>query len=359
MSAGVTDSSTVRSAEAGHQGGGRAPRPASVVAAIEPTIAATTRAAALACRRWVGRGDKLAADAAATDAMRTTLGTVAGTGTVVIGEGEKDDAPMLFNGERVGDGSGTEFDVAVDPLECTDYCAEGLPGALATIAVAGSGGLWSPAPAFYMDKLVVGPAARDAIDIRDTPEANLERIAAALRRKVGELRVIILEKPRHEQLIARVRRTGAAVSTPSQGDIAGALAALLPDGSADVLMGIGGTPEGVISACAVRALGGGMQGRLAPQGEDEEHAITATGADLERILHLDDLASGDTMFAATGVTDGALVRGPWDSGGATFTESILVTAGRVRHIVEQTVEHGEAGGRRSRPPARRGQGDPG
>jgi fructose-1,6-bisphosphatase II len=334
-----TDSSTVPSAEASPRDGGHTVAPASVVAAIESTVAATTRAAALACRPWVGRGDKNAADAAATSAMRTSLGTAPGTGIVVIGEGEKDEAPMLFNGERVGDGAGPEFEIAVDPLECTDNCADGLPGALATIAVAGSGALWSPEPAFYMDKLVVGPAARDAIDIRDAPEANLERIAAALRRPVDDMRVIILDKSRHEELIARVRGTGAGVSTPSAGDVAGALAALLPDGDADVLMGVGGTPEGVLTACAVRALGGGMQGRLAPEGAEEESALAASGADLERVLELDDLARGETLFAATGVSGGALLRGPWESGGATLTESILVTAGTVRRVVEYAVEH--------------------
>lgn len=250
---------------------------------------------------------------------------------------------MLYNGERVGDGAGPEFEIAVDPLECTDNCADGLPGALTTIAVAGAGALWSPEPAFYMDKLVVGPAARDAIDIRDTPEANLERIAAALGRKVEELRVVILDKSRHEQLLASVRGAGATVSTPSAGDVAGALAALLPDGGADVLMGIGGTPEGVLTACAVRALGGGMQGRLAAQGADEERALAAADADPDRVLELDDLARGETLFAATGVTDGALLRGPWESAGATFTESILVTVGTVRRVVEYAVEHPSAG----------------
>jgi fructose-1,6-bisphosphatase II len=337
MGASVPDSSTVRRAEASPGDGDRADAP-SVVAALEPTIAATVRAAALACRPWVGRGDKNAADAAATSAMRTCLGAAPGTGIVVIGEGEKDDAPMLYNGEQVGDGAGPEFEIAVDPLECTDNCADGLPGALATIAVAGSGALWSPGPAFYMDKLVVGPAARDAIDIRDEPEANLERIAAALHRTVDELRVIILDKSRHEELIARVRGAGAAVSTPSAGDVAGALAALLPDGGADVLMGIGGTPEGVLTACAVRALGGGMQGRLAPEGADEKRALAEAGADLEQVLELDDLALGETLFAASGISGGALLRAPWESAGATHTESILVTAGTVRRVVEYAVE---------------------
>jgi fructose-1,6-bisphosphatase II len=339
----VPNSTTVPRADVSTRDGGRATGSANVVAAIERTVAATTRAAALACRPWVGRGDKSAADAAATSAVLEGLDGAPGTGIVVIGEGEKDEAPMLYNGERVGDGAGPEFEIAVDPLECTDNCADGLPGALATIAVAGSGTLWSPGPGFNMDKLVVGAAARDAIDIREGPEANLERIAAALHRTVEELRVIILDKSRNAELVARVRETGAAVSTPTQGDVAGALAALLPDGVADVLMGVGGIPEGVLTACAVRALRGAMQWRLAPQGEEEERALVAAGAHLEPVaFEFDDLARGETLFAATGVTDGALLRGPWESDGATFTESILATAGNVRRVVENSIEQPNA-----------------
>jgi fructose-1,6-bisphosphatase II len=225
---------------------------------------AATRAAAVAAARWAGGGDAHAADGAATAAMRTVLDQAPGSGTVVTGEGAKDEAPMLADGERLGRG-GRGFDIAVDPLECTDFCARGLPGALATIAVAPPGALWSPGPAYYMDKLVVGTRARAAASLDDEPETIVAQVAAALGKPVGQLRVVVLDKPRHSELIARLRATGACVSTPSAGDVAGALAVLLPDGGADMLLGIGGTPEGVLAACAARALGGDLQGRLAPQ----------------------------------------------------------------------------------------------
>ena len=305
------------------------------VRALEASVTDATREAALACWPWVGRGQAHAADAAATEAMRAALARAPGKGVVVTGEGEKDEAPMLFTGERVGSGDGPDFELAVDPLECTDFCAAGLAGALATIAVAEPGALWSPGPAFYMDKIVVSAPARAAIDIRDEPEVNLERVAAALGRRVEELRVVILDKPRHEALIGRLRELGAAVSTPADGDVAGALAALLPAGEADVLMGIGGTPEGVMTACAARALGGGMEGRLAPQRDDESVALADAGVDIERRLTLDDLVRGEALFAATGVTGGSLLRGPWDTDDATWTESIVISPpGAARRVVE-------------------------
>jgi len=292
------------------------------------------QAAALACRQWIGRGDGKAADAAATEAMRTRLASAPGRGTVVIGEGEKDEAPMLHNGEQLGDGEGPDFDIAVDPLECTDLCAAGLPGALATIAVAHSGALWAPGPAHYMDKLVVGPEARDAIDLRATPEENLSAVADALGRSVEEIIVVVLDKPRHESLIARLRTAGAAVSTPSAGDVAGALAALLPDGGADMLMGIGGTPEGVMTACAVAALGGGMQGRVAPQSEEEARALEEAGIDTDQVLGIEKLVSGPALFVATGVSGGELLRRPWHANGELLTESIVVGPDEVRRVVE-------------------------
>ncbi|MEA2358864.1 MAG: fructose,6-bisphosphatase [Solirubrobacteraceae bacterium] len=304
--------------------------------ALEPAALAAVRAAALACQAHVGRGDAAAADAAATDAMRASLATAPGVGTVVIGEGEKDDAPMLFNGERVGTALGPAFDVAVDPLECTSLCAEGLAGALTTIAFAPAGTLWSPGPAHYMDKLVVQSEARDAIDLRDEPEVNLLRIAHALGRRVGDLRVLVLDKPRHQELIERLRATGARVATPSGGDVAGALLAALPGSGVDVLMGVGGTPEGVLAACAVRALGGAMQGRLAPQRSEEAERIEAAGLDVTQVLTAEDLAAEPALFAATGVTGGELLRAPWTDGAMTFTESILIRPGSVRRIVEST-----------------------
>jgi len=307
------------------------------VRALEPAAHGATRAAALACQAWIGRGDKEAADGAATEAMRESLSTARGCGTVVIGEGEKDEAPMLHNGEQVGSGDGPEFDIAVDPVECTTFCAAGLPGALATIAFAAGGSMWSPGAALYMDKLVVGPEARDAIDITKTPEENLKLVADALDKPVQEMRVVVLDKPRHEDLIDRLRAAGAAVATPAEGDVAGALAALLPDGPADLLVGVGGTPEGVMTACAVASLGGGMPGRLAPQSDDEAKALAEADVDVDRPLLLEELVSGASMFAATGITGGELLRQPWAEGDTMLTESIVITSGGVRRIVEQAV----------------------
>jgi fructose-1,6-bisphosphatase II len=299
--------------------------------ALEPVALAATKAAARACQGYVGRGDKTAADAAATEAMRSVLSVAPGLGTVVIGEGEKDKAPMLYNGEQLGAG-GTEFEIAVDPLECTTFCAKGLPGSLATIAFASAGTLLRPGPSFYMEKLVVPSHARDAIDITDLPEANVRRIAAALGKTTDELRVVVLDKPRHTELIGRLHRTGVSVITPSDGDVAGALQAMLPSLEADALMGIGGTPEGVMTACAAKAVGAGMQGRLAPQSDEEARALAEAGIDTERALELDDLAGGPAFFAATGVTGGTLLRSPRDVDGEPVTESILISQGSVSFI---------------------------
>ena len=303
---------------------------AALLARLENTALAATREAALACQEWVGRGDGKGADGAATNAMRAELAAAPGTGTVVIGEGEKDEAPMLFNGETVGEGGSLAFDIAVDPLECTSLCAAGMPGSLTTIAMAEAGSMWDPGPAFYMDKLVAPGEARGAIDINDTPEANLERVAAALGKSVGDLRVVVLQKPRHDDLIERLRAAGAHVSTPSEGDVGGALAVLLPDGEADLAMGIGGTPEGVMTACAVRALGGAMQGKLAPQKDDEKRALE--GTDLERVLEVEDMVQGEAFFVATGVT-GGLVAAPRTQAGWHVTESMVVAAGSVKRVI--------------------------
>jgi fructose-1,6-bisphosphatase II len=298
---------------------------------LEPTALAATTGAALACQAHVGRGDKLAADGAATEAMRAALAAAPATGTVAIGEGEKDDAPMLYNGERLGAG-GPEFDIAVDPLECTTFCAKGLPGSLATIAFAGHDALLRPGPSFYMDKLVGPAAARDAIDITEPPEENLGRIAAALGKPVSELRAVVLDKPRHADLIVRLRHAGVSVTTPSDGDVAGSLQALIPTYDIDLLMGVGGTPEGVMTACAARALGGGMQGRLAPQSDAEEAALTGAGLDIHRVLELDDLVGSEAFFVATGVTGGVLLHAPRESRGELATESIVVAEGSVRFV---------------------------
>ncbi len=314
--------------------------PRGAIGMLEPTALAATTSAALACQHWLGRDDGKAADQAATEALREALASAPGRGTIVIGEGEKDEAPMLHNGEEIGTGEGASFDVAVDPLEGTSLCAKGLSGALTTIAMAGRGALWSPGPGHYMDKLVVGPAGRDAIDIDDTPEDNLARVAEALGKPVSDLCVVVLDKPRHEDLIGRLRAAGASVFTPPEGDVAGALAALLTTGSADLLMGIGGTPEGVMTACAVASLGGGMQGKLAPQKKEEAEAVAAAGMDTDTVLELEDLVSGPSLFAATGVSGEELLRAPWRSDGEILTESIVIASGRVRRIVETSQDNG-------------------
>jgi len=304
-----------------------------LLAQLENVALAATREAAIACQEWVGRGDGKAADAATTNAMRTELSAAPGTGRVVIGEGEKDDAPMLFNGECVGEGGALSFDIAVDPLECTSLCAAGMPGSLTTIALAEAGSLWEPGPAFYMDKLLTRAEARGMIDITAPPEQNLERVAEALGKPVTDLRVVVLDKPRHEDLIDRLRAAGAHVSTPPDGDVGGALQVLLPNGDADILMGIGGTPEGVMTACAAKALGGVMQGKLAPQKDDEKQALE--GTDLERVLEIEDMVDGEAFFVATGVT-GGLVAAPRVEDGWNVTESMVIAVGSVKRVVAHT-----------------------
>jgi fructose-1,6-bisphosphatase II len=309
------------------------------MAALEPTALAATRDAALACRRWVGRGRAHEADAAAAEAMRAALAQAPGSGTVVVGEGAKDDAPMLYDGERLGRGGGA-FDIAVDPLECTKLCAKGLPGSLATIAFARRGSMARLGCSFYMDKLVARAPVGDTLDLALTPEENLWRAAQALDRPVAALRVAVLDKPRHRELIERLHVIGARVTSPPDGDVAGALDALLPGGDADLLMGTGGTPEGVMTGCAARALGGWMQARLAPQREDEATALARAGLDTERVYEVEDLVTGESLFAATGVTGGALLRAPWRRDGQLCTESIVIAAGSVRRIVQAHPEEG-------------------
>ncbi len=293
-------------------------------------LARVTEAAALAAAAWTGRGDGRAADGAATDAMRAALAGVAMRGVVAIGEGEKDEAPMLFNGERVGSGAGPELDVAVDPVEGTKLLALGRPNSVAVIAAAPRGSMWRPGASLYMDKLVVGEAARDAVDVTRTPTENLHRIAEALRRPVASLAVFVLDKPRHAGLVDEIRRAGARVALHTDGDVMGALLAALPDTGVDALMGIGGTPEGVISAVAVRALRGGMQGIRAPQLDAERERLRAELPDAEmgRVLGLDDLvASDDAVFAATAITDSPFLRGVRRSGAhGVATESLVIRA---------------------------------
>jgi len=301
---------------------------------LEPAALAATRAAALACQYWVGRGSGPAADEAATEAMRAALASAPGRGTVVVGEGAKDEAPMLFDGEEVGDGGGADFDIAVDPLECTTLCARGLPEALATIAFAEADALARLGASFYMDKLVGPPGTHDALQIADPPAANIERVAKALGKPVEEVSVAVLDKPRHAELIEEIHGIGARVTSPPDGDVATALAVLLPDGGADLLIGVGGTPEGVMTACAVRAMGGCMQARLTPQSEDEEQALAQAGLSSERVYDASDLVTGEGFFVATGVTGGSLLRRPWHSQGQMHTESMIVAGGSVRRVVE-------------------------
>jgi len=288
--------------------------------------------------RWIGRGDKMAADQAAVDAMRAMLDTVVMEGVVVIGEGEKDEAPMLFNGEEVGLGGGPAVDVAVDPLEGTRLTALGQPNAIAVIAAADRGSMFFPGAAVYMEKIAVGADAVDAIDITASPTENVNAVAKAKGRRVGDIRVVVLERDRHEDLIGELRQAGARVNLIRDGDVAPAIAAARPGTGVDLLYGIGGTPEGVISAAALKSVGGGIQGRLWPRDDEERERLVAQGYDPARVLTTDDLVRSDNVFvAATGVTTGALLQGvQYTSGGAT-TDSIVMRSrsGTVRRVVAQ------------------------
>jgi len=294
-----------------------------------------TEAAAMAASRWMGRGDKNGADGAAVDAMRVVLDTVTMDGLVVIGEGEKDEAPMLFNGERIGDGSPPSTDIAVDPLEGTTLTSLGRGNAIAVIAVSERGTMFNPGPIVYMEKIAVGPDAVDAIDITCSPTENLRAVAAAKRESIGDITAVILDRPRHEQLIAEVRDAGARIRLIQDGDVAGAISTAWADTGADILFGIGGTPEGVIAAAALKCMGGAIQGRLWPRDDTEREAAVAAGYDLTQVLHTDDLVRGDNcFFAATGVTDGELLKGVhYDSRGAS-TQSLVMRSqsGTVRLI---------------------------
>jgi len=284
-----------------------------------------TEAAAMAAGRWVGRGDKEGGDGAAVDAMRKLINSIQMRGVVVIGEGEKDNAPMLFNGEQVGDGTGPEVDVAVDPIDGTSLMAAGMPNALAVIAVAERGSMFDPSAVFYMDKLAVGPECADVIDIEAPVTENLRRIAKAKRCGVSDVTVCILDRPRHENIVREVRETGARIYFIRDGDVAGAIAAAREQSGVDVLMGIGGTPEGIIAACALKCLGGAIQAKLWPKDDAERAKAIDAGHDLDRVLATDDLVAGDNaFFAATGVTDGSLVRGVRYRAGGVSTQSIVM-----------------------------------
>jgi fructose-1,6-bisphosphatase II len=283
-----------------------------------------TEAAALSCGRWVGKGDKMSADRAATEAMRRSLEAIEIHGTVVIGEGEMDEAPMLYIGEQVGTGNGPEVDIAVDPLEGTNICAKGLSGAIATIAMAPRGGFLH-APDMYMEKIAVGPSARGAIDINLSPAENLYQVAEAKGCHIEDLTVVILDRPRHDQLVTEIRKAGARIYLISDGDVAPAIAAAVEDSGIDLLMGIGGAPEGVLAAAALQCLGGDMQGRLVFMSNAEHERARIMGInDFDRIYRSDDMARGDVVFAATGVTSGDLLKGVRYFAGGAQTHSIVM-----------------------------------
>ena len=298
-------------------------------------LARVTEAASMAAARWVGRGDKNGADGAAVSAMRMLINSVSMRGVVVIGEGEKDNAPMLFNGEEVGDGTGAACDVAVDPIDGTRLCANGMSNAISVLAVANRGSMYDPSAVFYMDKLATGPAAADVVDITAPPAANIAAVAKAKGQSPQDVTVIILDRPRHTELIKQVRETGARIHLITDGDVAGAIATSWPDTGVDLLVGIGGTPEGVIAAAALKSMGGEIQGRLYPRDEAERQAALDLGYDLEAVLTTDDLVKGDNcFFAATGITDGELMAGVrYRAGGAT-THSLVMRSrsGTIRSI---------------------------
>jgi fructose-1,6-bisphosphatase II len=297
-----------------------------------------TEAAALAGGRWLGRGDKNAADGAAVEAMRLVLSGVSMDGVVVIGEGEKDEAPMLFNGEQVGDGSPPSLDIAVDPIDGTTLTSLGRSGAISVIAMSERGTMFDPGPCVYMEKIAAGPAAADVIDLNAPVTANLEAVAKALGEKVSDVTAVILDRPRHEDIIRECREAGARIRLIPDGDVAGAIQVAWRNSGTDVLFGIGGTPEGVIAACALKCLGGAIQGRLWPRNDDERRSALDAGYDLDQVLTLDDLVSGDDVFfAATGISDGELLKGVryWGDGAGTQSLVMRSKSGTIR-IVDAT-----------------------
>jgi fructose-1,6-bisphosphatase II len=284
-----------------------------------------TEAAAMAAGRWVGRGAKEQGDKAAVDQMRLLVGTVPFRGVVVIGEGEKDEAPMLYNGEEVGDGTGALCDVAVDPIDGTTLMSKGMPGAIAVIAVSERGTMFDPSAVFYMEKIAAGPEAAHVLDITAPTAENIERVAKAKRGHPEDVTVVILDRPRHQQLVREVRDAGARIKFISDGDVAGAISAARPGTGVDLLMGIGGTPEGIIAAAALRCMGGVMQARLWPRDDEEREKAVGAGHDLDRVLLTEDLVRGDDIFfCATGVTDGELLRGVRYYADSVQTESIVM-----------------------------------
>ncbi len=295
----------------------------------------TTEAAALRAARFMGRGDKNAADQAAVDAMRLTLDSVPMDGIVVIGEGEKDEAPMLYTGERVGSGEPPEMDIAVDPVEGTTLLAEGMPGAIAVVAVAERGSLYTWSGIAYMDKIAVGPAARGAINIDAPVSENIRNVAAAMNKRVEDMTIVVLDRPRHKDLIRQIRETGARIKLILHGDVSAAVMTTLEHPPADMLMGIGGAPEAVITACAMKCVGGDIQCRLWPRNDEEREMAAQNDIDVSKMYGIDELVRGENVFfAATGITDGEFLPGVrYFAGGAT-TNSVVMRAatGTVRYI---------------------------
>ncbi len=299
-----------------------------------------TEAAAMAAGRWVGRGDKNGADGVAVDAMRSLISTVGMRGVVVIGEGEKDQAPMLFNGEQVGDGTGPECDVAVDPVDGTTLCAKGMANAVAVMAVSPRGSMYDPSAVFYMDKLVTGPEAADVVDIRLPVAENIHQVAKAKGCSPEDVTVVVLDRPRHARLAEEIRAAGARIKFISDGDVAGAIMAARQDTGVDLLLGTGGTPEGIISACAMKCMDGVIQGRLRPQDDDERQRALDAGLDLDpdHVLTTEELVTGDDVFfVATGITDGELMRGVRYRSGGASTHSLVMRSrsGTIRSITSE------------------------
>ena len=294
-----------------------------------------TEAAAMAAGRWVGRGDKNGADGVAVNAMRVLISTIGMRGTVVIGEGEKDNAPMLYNGEEVGDGTGPECDVAVDPIDGTTLTAKGMTNAVSVLAVSPRGSMYDPSAVFYMEKLVTGPEAADVVDIRASVAENISAVAKAKGKRPEDVKVVLLDRPRHEQLAEEIRETGAMIKFITDGDVAGAIMAARPDTGVDMLLGIGGTPEGIITACAMKSMGGVIQGRLWPTDDEERQRAVDAGHDLDAVLDTDTLVTGDDcFFVATGITDGELLEGVRYSANSVSTHSLVMRSrsGTIRTI---------------------------
>jgi fructose-1,6-bisphosphatase II len=294
-----------------------------------------TEAAAMAAGRWVGRGDKNGADQAAVNAMRQLVSTVSMNGVVVIGEGEKDEAPMLYNGEEVGDGNGPDCDVAVDPVDGTTLTAKGMTNAVSVMAVADRGAMYDPSAVFYMDKLVTGPAAADVVDLEAPVAHNIQAVAKAKGCSAEDVTVVVLDRPRHDQLVSEIREAGARILFIADGDVAAAVMTAREETGVDLLLGVGGTPEGIIAACAVKCLGGVILGKLAPRDDAERRKALDAGHDLDRVLRTDDLVRGDNVFfVATGVTDGELLEGVRYRAGGASTHSLVMRSksGTIRSI---------------------------